>query len=71
MSSDQFVVEKTVWLPSGFGREVPNSLFHGGTIFNDVATGIILVENHILVVSGETVMKKQLFEECLFYQSVV
>ena len=51
---------------SGFIWEGPNSRFHGGTIFNDVATGIIWAENQILLGVGETVTGKQVFEEFLY-----
>ena len=49
MSAGQCVVKKHGFLTSGFGREVPNSHSHGGTIFNDAATFIIWAENHISV----------------------
>ena len=46
-------------LSSDFVREVSNSCFRGGTVFNDAATGIIWVENQISLGSGETFVYKQ------------
>ena len=71
VSSDQFVMKTSVQLPSGFVREGPNSCFHGGTIFNDDTTGIIWVDNHISLGSGETVTLKKQFEEWLWKQYYV
>ena len=48
-----------------FGREVPNSRFHGGAIYNDSDTGTIWVKNQILLGSGETL------EEWLWDQASV
>ena len=55
VSSDHFVVKTPVRLPSGFGREGPNSSFHGDTIFNDDNNSIIWVDNQISLGVGETV----------------
>ena len=40
---DQFVVSSPGPLLTGYEREVNNNHFHGGTIFNDAATGSIWV----------------------------
>ena len=49
MSTNQFVVKNpgTGRLPSGFGRDQHNNKFHGGTIYNDSASGLIWVENQV------------------------
>ncbi len=41
VSMDQFVSGTPGWLFSGYGREAQRSWFHGGTIFNDAASGAI------------------------------
>ena len=45
MSTDQFVCKTPGRLPSGFGRERYQNRFHGGTIYNDAASGIVLIQN--------------------------
>ena len=45
MSTNQFVVKTPGRLPSVFGRERRKNMFHGGTICNDAATGLIWFEN--------------------------
>ena len=54
MSIDQFVVKTPVRLPSGFCRERHNNTFHGGTIYNDAASGLIWVENQVSLGSKKT-----------------
>ena len=66
VSMDQFVSQTTGRLPTGYGRERPENRYHGGTIFNDAATGIIWVENQISLGASETIMAKHSFEEWLF-----
>ena len=66
VSMDQFVVKTPGRLPTGYGREAPGNRFHGGTIFNDAATGIIWVENQISLGAGETILSKSRFEEWLW-----
>ena len=66
VSMDQFVSQTTGRLPTGYGRERPENRYHGGTIFNDAATGIIWVENQISLGASETVLSKQSFEEWLW-----
>ena len=56
----------------GFGREGVNNRFHGGTIFNDAATGAIWVENQVLLGAGETILgAKERFEEWMFEHATV
>ncbi len=66
VSMDQFVVKTSGWLPTGFGREGPPNMYHGGTILNDAETGIIWVENQVSMDSGDTIMSKDCFEEWLW-----
>ena len=66
VSADQFVVNTPGRLLSGFGREDDRNKFHGGTIFQDAATGIIWVECQVSLGAGETVMSKVRFEEWLW-----
>ncbi len=58
VSADQFVVNTPGRLLSGFGREDDQNKFHGGTIFQDAATGIIWIECQVSLGAGETVMSK-------------
>ena len=69
ISTDQFVVKTPGRLPSGYGREASDRRFHGGTIFNDAASGSIWVENQICLGANETVMGKQHFEQWLWDQA--
>ncbi len=66
VSADQFVVNTPGRLLSGFGREDDRNKFHGGTIFQDAATGIIWIECQVSLGAGETVMSKVRFEEWLW-----
>ncbi len=54
------------WLFSGYGRKAQHNRFHGGTIFNDAASGAIWVEHHVPLVTGETICAKEQFEEWLY-----
>ncbi len=54
------------WLPSGYGREGCNGRFHGGTIYNDAASGLIWVENQVSLGASETIMGKEHFEQWLY-----
>ena len=71
MSSELFVLKIPGRLTYDFGSEGPNCRFRGGTIFNDSATGIIFVENQILLGSGETIMGKQRFGEWIWEKAYV
>ena len=66
VSTDQFVVKTPGRLPTGFGRERRENRYHGGTIFNDAATGIIWVENQVSLGAGETIQSKLKFEQWLY-----
>lgn len=65
VSMDQFIVKTPGRLLEGFGREGANNRFHGGTIFNDAATGILWVENQVSLGAGETILAKESFEQWL------
>ena len=65
-SMDQFVVKTPGCLPTGYGREASGNHFHGRTIFNGAATGIIWVENQILLGAGETILSKSQLGEWLW-----
>ncbi len=41
VSADQYIVNTSGHLLSGYGREAPHNQFHGGTLFHDAATGLI------------------------------
>ena len=71
MSTDQFVCKTPGRLPSGFGRERYQNRFHGGTIYNDAASGLIWVENQVSLGANETVLGKSWFEKWLWEQAVV
>ena len=64
-STDKFVVRTPGRLPNGYGRERHENCFHGGTIYNDAACGLIWVENQVSLGANETVLGKSLFEEWL------
>ena len=68
-STDQFVVKTPGRLPSGYGRERLGLCYHGGTIYNDAATGTIWVENQVSLGANETVVGKTRFEEWLWDQA--
>ena len=63
---DQFVSGTPGWLFSGYGREAQHNRFHGGTIFNDAASGAIWVEHQVSLGAGETICAKEQFEEWLY-----
>ena len=56
VSTDQSDVRTTGRLPTGYGRKRRQNLFHGGTIYNYVVSGLIWVENQVLLGSNETVL---------------
>ena len=60
VSEDQLIVT-TGCLPIRYVHEVSHPCFHGGTIFQDTATGIIWIENQVLLGAGENVMEKNRF----------
>ena len=66
VSADQFVVNTPGRLLNGFGKESSREKLHGGTIFQDAATGIIWVECQVLLGAGGTLMSKMPFEEWLW-----
>jgi hypothetical protein len=68
---DQFVSGTPGWLFSGYGSEAQHNWFHGGTIFNDTASGAIWVEHQISLGAGETICAKERFEEWLYELSCV
>ena len=69
-SIDQFVVRKPGRLPNGYGRERRENCFHGGTIYNDAASGLIWVENQVSLGVNETVLGKLIFEEWIWEQAI-
>ena len=62
MSAERFVVNTPGKLPTGYGWESYYSWFHGGTLYNDAAIGIIWVENQLSLVSSEAVLGRERFE---------
>ena len=65
VSVDQYVVKTPGRLFSGYGRESSDRRYHGGTIFNDAASGAIYAHNQVSLGACETVLAKQTFEEWL------
>jgi hypothetical protein len=66
VSTDQFVCRTPGRLPSGYGHEGCNGRFHGGTIYNDAASGLIWFENQVSLGASETIMGKKRFEQWLY-----
>ena len=62
MSEDQFVVNTPGQFSTGYGRKYYSSHFHGGTLYNNSADGIIWVENQVSLEASETVLGKENFE---------
>ena len=52
VSADQFLVVFPGELLEGYGHESNNDRYHGGTVFNDAVSGIIWVENQLLLGFG-------------------
>ena len=71
VSMDQFVVKTPGRQLEGYGRESDSNRYHGGTIFNDAATGVIWVENQISLGAGETILAKEVFEQWLYEEAFV
>jgi hypothetical protein len=71
VSMDQFVSGTPGRLFTGYGREAQHNRFHGGTIFNDAASGAIRVEHQVSLGAGETICAKERFEEWLYELSCV
>jgi len=69
ISTDQFIVKTPGQLPSGYGRERRDLRYHGGTIYNDAATGTIWIENQVSLGANETVVGKTRFEKWLWDQA--
>ena len=68
VSVDHFVANTSVWLSTVYVQEPSSYLFHGGTLYNDSATGIIWVENQVSLGASETVLMKERYEKCLWEQ---
>ena len=71
VSTDQFICRTPGRLPEGYGRESTNRRFHGGTIYNDAASGLIWVKNQVSLGANETVMGKSRFEQWLWDMAYV
>ena len=50
VSMDESVASTPVLLLTGYGWQGDNSQLHGGSIFNNVTTGAIWVQNQVLLV---------------------
>ena len=70
MSTDQFVVKTPGRISSEFGRERQNNRFHGGTIYNDAASGLIWGENQVSLGANRTIIGKARFEQWLWEQQL-
>ena len=66
MSTNKFVVKTTGRLPSGFGRERHNNIFHGSTIYNYAASGLIWIENQVSLGANKTIVGKAWFKQWLW-----
>jgi hypothetical protein len=66
VSIDWFVSGTPGRLISGNRREAQHKRFHGGTIFNDAASGVIWVEHQVSLGAGETICAKERFEQWLY-----
>jgi hypothetical protein len=66
VSTDQIVCRTPGRLPSDYGWEGCNGRFHGGTIYNDAASGLIWAENRVSLGASETIMGKERFEQWLY-----
>jgi hypothetical protein len=64
--TDQFICKTPGQLPEGFGHELKEWHFQGGTIYNDAASGLIWAENQVSFGANETVMGKAHFEQWLW-----
>ena len=69
VSTDYFEVGLPGQLLERYICECKKYLYHGGTVFNDAASGIIWVENQVPLGAGETVLGKKKFEEWLYKQA--
>ena len=69
VSTDQFVVRMPGRIPYGYGHERLQNLFHGRTIYNDAASGLIWVDDQVSLGANETVLGKSRFEEWLWEQA--
>ena len=67
--TDQFFVRTPGRLPTVYGRERRQNHFHGGTIYNDAASGLIWVDNQVSLRANENVLGKSQFEEYLWEQA--
>ena len=68
---DQFFCKTPGRLLQGFGHEGEANSFHGGTIFNNAAIGVIWVENQVTLGTGDTLIAKEIFEQWLMEKSKV
>ena len=69
VSTDELVVRTPGRLPTGYGRERHNNRFHGDTIYNYAASGLIWIENQVSLGANETVLGKSRSEERLWEQA--
>jgi hypothetical protein len=70
VSTDQFICKTPRRLPTGYGQESQDRCFQGGTIYNDLASGLIWSENQVSLAANETVMGKAFFKQWLWDQCV-
>ena len=70
MSTDQFVCKTPGRLPSGLIQEQHQNRFHGGTIYNDAASGLIWVENQVSLGANKTVLGESRSKQWLWEQAV-
>jgi hypothetical protein len=63
VATDQFVVKTGVRLQTGIAREAAHNCFHGGAIFQDIASNLVRVQPQVSLGAGETVIGKSSFED--------
>ena len=60
VSIDQYVVKTPGRLPTGFGQESEQNMYHGGTIFRDAASKYIHVSNQVSLGAGELFFQREI-----------
>jgi hypothetical protein len=62
VSTDQFVSKVRGRLPKTYGKEKDKEKYQGGTVFIDMATGFMYVQNQVSLGAAETLRAKHQFE---------
>ena len=62
MSTDQYKCRVKGCLPNTRGKEDPQKMYRGGTVFVDHASGVIKINHHVSLGASDTVRSKELHE---------